>query len=398
MSVPSLLVQGAEVFGPEPLGRVDVLAVGDRVVAIGSGLSLPSWSEGQVQDGRGLCLVPGLVDLHVHFAGGGGEGGPRYRTPELALSALTRAGITAAVGVLGTDGTTRSVAELLAKARALADEGLHTWIYTGAYSTSTRTLTGSLRDDVILIDRVIGVGEIALSDFRGSHPSEDELARLAGEAHVGGLLGGKAGVLHLHVGDGPEGLKPLVRLVERADVPLAALLPTHLNRRRALLIQAAAWGRQGGAVDLTTGIAPSPDDADAVSAAAAADWLRRQGVPLHHITFSSDAGGSAPQFDADGRMVGMGVGRPDTLWRAVWELRATFGWPWPEALAPATANPARRLALNGVGRIGVGAFADWLLVDPDHGRIASVVAQGRVVVDGGEPVVWGTFERQRGRE
>lgn len=393
MTVSCVLVRGAQGYAPEPLGYVDVLAVGEWVVAIGRGLTPPPWAKAEVIEAGERILCPGLVDLHVHLAGGGGEGGPRFRTPELTLTDLTRHGITTAVGVLGTDGTTRSVAELLAKARALADEGITTWIYTGAYSAATRTITGSLRDDVLLVDRVVGVGEIAVSDFRGSHPSERELARLAGEARVGGLLGGKAGVLHVHVGDGPAGLGPLFSMLEIADVPSDSVLPTHLNRRRALLEEAVRWAARGGPLDLTTGITEE-DGPEAVSAAAAADWLRNQGVSLGQMTLSSDAGGSAPRFSPNGELEAVGVGSPASLWEVVWALRRQYRWPWEAALALATSNPAQRLRLPRVGRIAVGHQADWLLVDPESGRIEWVVARGRVVVRAGSPVVWGTFEKR----
>jgi hypothetical protein len=62
-----------------------------------------------------------------------------------------------------------------------------------------------VRGDIVHVDRVIGVGEVALSDHRSSQPTFDELAKLGAEAHVGGLMTGKAGVVHLHLGDGRAG-------------------------------------------------------------------------------------------------------------------------------------------------------------------------------------------------
>ncbi|CAF3946882.1 unnamed protein product [Rotaria sordida] len=52
-------------------------------------------------------IIPGLIDVHVHAIGGGGEQGPYSRTPESRLSELIRGGLTTIVGVLGTDGVTR---------------------------------------------------------------------------------------------------------------------------------------------------------------------------------------------------------------------------------------------------------------------------------------------------
>ena len=67
------------------------------------------------------------------------------------------------------------------------------------------TFTGSVRDDIVFLDPVIGVGELALSDHRSSQPTQDELLRIASDAHVAGMISGKAGILHLHLGDGERG-------------------------------------------------------------------------------------------------------------------------------------------------------------------------------------------------
>ena len=60
-----------------------------------------------VLDVPGCILTPGLVDLHVHIIGGGGEAGPSSCTPSSQLSDFLDAGITTVVGVLGTDCVTR---------------------------------------------------------------------------------------------------------------------------------------------------------------------------------------------------------------------------------------------------------------------------------------------------
>ncbi len=391
MKTSALLIRGGNLFSPDPVGQVDILVVNDRIAAIGGNLSLPPWAQGEVIEGKGFLVLPGLVDQHVHITGGGGEGGPQFRTPELALSHLTRYGLTTVVGVLGTDGTTRSVQELLAKARALAVEGLNTRIYTGAYQVPTRTITDSPRNDIILIDRVVGIGEIAISDHRGSHPSDRELAHLAGEARTGGLLSGKAGVLHLHVGSGARHLSPLMEVLEIADVPISTMVPTHLNRTRPLLHDAVRYGHKGGFLDLTTSISPDIHDSQAVDPVAAVRYLMEQGVPLAQISFSTDAGGSAPVFDARGHLLHMGIGTASSLFEAVQGLHDHLKFDWGEAVRPATETPARILKLDDVGRVVVGGRADMLLTD---GRtLHTVIAGGRVMVRDGTPQIFGTFEQ-----
>lgn len=379
----TVLVKHARLFAPAPPPEavVDILMVGDRVAAIGPELATPAFAADPIElDAEGRITIPGLIDQHVHITGGGGEGGPLYRTPEIPSADLARAGITTVVGVLGTDGVTRSVQGLLAKARSLWSEHLRAYVYTGAYQVPTRTVTDTPRSDLILIDLVVGVGEVAVSDQRGSHPSVRQLAELGGEARVGGLLGGKAGVLHVHVGDGPGGLEPLERLVASADVPLDTLVPTHLNRSQALVDQAICWGREGGWVDFTSGIRPDPHDRLAVSAHDAWQRVRAAGVPMSRVSFSSDAQGSAPLFDASGHLVGVGIGRAGSLLEEVMAL-VDGGVPWPEALAPATTVPAAVLHLGAVGCVRPGGPADVVVLDGK--RVWHLVSRGHVLVRDG---------------
>lgn len=394
MKMWATLIRNGEVYAPEYRGRVDVLTVGSRVAAVGPALQVPDWAEGSVIDAEGLMVFPGLVDQHVHFAGGGGEGGPQYRTPDLSLTDLTRWGLTTVIGLLGTDGTSRSVQALLAKARALIAEGLNAWIYTGAYQVPTRTITDTPRSDIILIDRILGVGEIAISDHRGSHPSDRELAQLAGEARTGGLLAGKAGVVHFHVGSGDRRLDPLFEVRRIADIPIQVLVPTHLNRRRELLADAVRWGLEGGYCDITSSIVPDAHDRQAVSPVEAVETLRAAGVPHHRISLSSDAGGSAPVFNASGELEHMGVGMPDSLFRSCRELHDHLGLSWTDAVLPATKTPAAILKLSDVGAIAPGGRGDALVTDGRH--IRDVVAGGRIMVKDGQPVVFGTFEKRLG--
>lgn len=53
------------------------------------------------------------------MTGGGGEGGPLTRAPELNFSELVEGGITSFVGVSGTDSETRPIEALMAKVRSL---------------------------------------------------------------------------------------------------------------------------------------------------------------------------------------------------------------------------------------------------------------------------------------
>ncbi len=243
-----LVIKNADVYAPAPSGRADILVAGGRIVRVEPNIQLPS-SYAENFDASALLAVPGFIDSHVHMTGGGGEGGYATRTPELLLSDAVRGGVTTVVGCLGTDGVTRSSENLLAKARGLEVEGISTFVYTGYYAVPVRTMTGSIERDLLLIDKVIGVGEVAISDHRSTQPTFDELARVAAEARRGGILSGKAGVVNVHVGDGRRGLALLRRIVAETEIPITQFVPTHINRNPHLFEEGITFAKEGGLVD-----------------------------------------------------------------------------------------------------------------------------------------------------
>lgn len=388
------IIKRAHVFQPKDAGIKDVLIGGRQILAIGDNLSIHgTLPEVSVIDADGLYLFPGLIDQHVHMAGGGGEGGFHYRTPEISLSHLTTSGVTTAIGVLGTDGVTRNTRELLAKANGLDFEGISTWIYCGAYQVPTRTITGMPRSDIVLIDKVLGVGEIAIADSRSSHPSSQEIAELASEARVGGLLSGKAGVVHFHVGDDDSRLDILHEVIQRTELPMSVFVPTHLNRNPDLLEAAIEWGKIGGFVDVTSGIRPDAHDHVSVKPAKAIRKLLDAGVKPGYITMSSDSNGSSPIFDDQGKLVAMGIGNIATLWEETVDAILREGVPVETAISIVTRHVARVLKLRYKGMIKPGYDADLLLCDSEY-KIQHVFCKGRQMVKDTQAIVFGTFENQ----
>ncbi|MDP2312596.1 MAG: beta-aspartyl-peptidase [Pseudomonadota bacterium] len=391
-----ILLRNAEVHSPEPLGRHDVLVGGGRILAMAPHLAAPPWDNApgwdiEVLDLDGAPLVPGLVDAHTHLTGGGGEGGARTKVPPVALTAFTRAGVTTAIGLLGTDGTTRSIAELLAAARGLDELGLTALCYTGGYEVPPVTLTGSVRGDLVHVDRIVAVGELALSDHRSSQPTYDELVRIAADAHVAGLMTGKAGLVHLHLGDGPRGLALVRRALNETELPARVFHPTHTNRNRRLWEEAKALGEAFAPRGLHVDVSAFESDGDAPSGGQAlAEWVGA-GLDPARLTLSSDGGGCLPTFDRDGALLHMDVGSSDTLLVAVREA-VVLGVPFNLALATCTANVARLFRLARKGRIAVGADADLVVLTPDL-HVRDVIAGGRWMVRGGVPEVRGPFER-----
>jgi beta-aspartyl-dipeptidase (metallo-type) len=383
------LLKKCRVFGPEDMGLSDLLIGGGRIVGLAPDIVPPQGIEVEVVDCEGLMLIPGLLDAHVHIAGAGGEGGPATRTPEMQLSHMIEAGVTTVIGCLGTDGFTRSFESVLMKVKSLRAQGVSAWMYAGAYQVPTPTLTGDVGRDLSLIDEVIGVGEIALSDHRSSHPSTDELKRLVAHARVGGMLGGKAGIVNIHMGDAKNPFAPLYSLVESSELSFRQLFPTHINRNHYIFEDAKHYGKLG-VVDITTSSYPYFPDEE-IKPSEAVRLLLEAGVPEEHITMTSDAFGSLPLFDAEGNLVRLEMGLLASLFHEMRDIVQREKLCLTTALRTVTSNPAKVLKLGNKGRIVVGADADICLIDSQL-NLRSVMALGQWMMRDGKLLRKGTYE------
>ena len=361
------LLRGARCFCPRSAGEKDIVIAGGRIYRMtqpGAVAATPLFE--RIIDCGGLYAFPGLVDQHVHFAGAGGEEGYGSRTRELEAKEILNAGVTTAVGLLGADGTARSMTVLYAKAKSLEAEGLTAYLYSGSYAVPPVTLTGTLMGDLLFTDSVIGAGEIAISDHRSSNPDVRVLTALATQAHLGGLLSGKAGVVHLHVGDGKGGLDVLRQILRESDLPAGMFVPTHLNRNPGLFRQASDYCGNGGRIDLTAG------EKTGIGIARAVSLLANEGAGLSRVTVSSDAGGSTP----DGGEATVGA-----LYSDFAEILRQSALPAEEAVRLFTENPAAVLKLSQrKGALREGGDADILLTD-DRYELKMVFAMGRLLVD-----------------
>ena len=385
------LLKGIEVYAPEYEGVKDILIANGIIENISDEINV-SGADVTVIECKGKIALPGLFDQHEHIIGGGGEAGPFSRTPEVMLSSLTKNGITTVVGVLGTDGTTRHVESLLTKARGLDSEGVSVYILTGSYEIPIKTITKDIRSDIILIDKVLGVGEVALSDHRSSQPTIEELKKIATQARLGGMLSGKAGVFQLHMGDGKAGLTPIFDIIETTEIPARHFIPTHINRQRKLFEQAIKLAKKGAFVDLTSGIVPHDDSSSSIKPSDAMVEYLEKGGPLDNLTMSSDGNGSMPSFDKNGNLIGLYAASPDSLFLEIKDAVLINKLPIEKAIRVITSNPAKA---NGLypkkGAVKIGSDADILITDKEL-NIDTVIAKGKVMVENGVVKVFGTFE------
>lgn len=371
------LFKNAQVYSPEFMGKKDVLVGGKTILSIQDKIEMPATIDLKLINCEGLWLLPGLIDSHVHITGGGGEGGPASRMSELTIDMMIEGGVTTVIGCLGTDGFTRTVESVLMKVKSIRAAGLSAWMYTGAYQVPPPTITGDVMKDIALFDEIIGLGEIAISDHRSSFPTVAELARITAQARVAGMIGGKAGIVNMHMGDAHDPFRPIHQVVEQSQLNYKQFIPTHCNRNPYIFEDAKEYGKKGY-VDITTSSYPYYPDEE-IKPSKALKMLLESGVPDNHITFTSDACGSLPAFDPQtGKLIRIEMGLPSSNLREVKEAVLDEGLPLEIALKVLTSNPADILKLQGKGYIREGFDSDILVLD-DSFNIKKLMANGKMM-------------------
>ena len=378
------VIHGGRVFAPRDLGVKDILIAGEQIAAIADTIDPPAdWNIHRV-DATDCRVTPGLIDLHVHLLGGAGIGGPSARVAEIPLSELIQAGVTTVLGLLGSDDISRTPEALLLKALGLIQEGISAYILSGSYNfPPVATITGSLRKDLSLLPQVIGVGEIAIADHRSAQASFEDFVHVVAEAHMGGLLGGKAGLVQVHLGEGHHGMDYLFRLASETDIPIDQVLPTHIERSPEVLRQSVAFAQAGGHLDITVTDRRLP-------LTRVLQTLLEAGVDLEQLTMSTDAGSPMSQYDQGGNFTGMGMALSAFLPRTLAEL-VQAGFAPSDVLSMMTRNPARRMHIEDrKGSLEVGKDADMVLFD-DAWQVERVFARGRLMVSGGRAMAKASY-------
>ena len=378
------LIKNADVYTPEHLGIRDILICGTQVVHIAPDIELPMGLDPDVFDAEGLKAVPGFIDQHVHVIGGGGQLGFASLVPAVTVSELVKVGTTTVVGLLGTDGFVKDLPALYAAVKAICQEGLSAYMLTSYYGLPERTLTGSVAEDLIYIDKVIGC-KLAMSDDRSSFPTTLEILRLINQVRLGGFTSGKGGVLHIHLGAEETGIAQLIDIVRQHPKFADYLSPTHLIRTRALFEQAIQFANLGGMVDFSTGGTrfdlPHRCVMEAIN----------RGVSIDRITFSSDGHGGVRRENPD---TGEVIYRPaplDLNYKEMTLLVKECDLPLSDALKLITANPARNMKLKHKGRIAPRMDADICLLD-DQLSLQHVMAMGRWAMVQQKTLMKGRYE------
>ena len=379
-----LLIKNTNLYSPQSLGKKDILISNGKIVAIDDEIMDHSVFS-KVWDAKGAITTPGFIDQHIHVIGAGGKHGFASMTPELHLGDLINCGTTTVVGLLGTDGSTRSIKTLFSKTQALNQEGITAYMYTGYYGLDKVYLMNSLQEDMIYVDSVIGC-KIAISDIRSSYPSALELLRLLRNVRVGGMLAGKKGILHLHLGALSSKMDLLFEIIENYEFPIEHISPTHVGRTKELFDQAITFAKMGGMIDITTGASKYTDPYKSVL------YALDNNVSIDNITFSSDGNAGLDKLDKNNNLVGFKSAPFDKNFEEVINLHKLGGVPLEDALKLITSNPAKNLGLKNKGEVKVNSDADLCFLNSDL-KLNTVIANGKFMMQDGELVVKGSFEK-----
>ncbi|WII70736.1 amidohydrolase family protein [Bdellovibrio sp. 22V] len=365
-------LENGHIFVEGAFKKANLLIARSKIERIGN-VSVQTLDELQVEvlDCSGCYIIPGLIDPHLHLTGGSGErGGFSSQSLGILVSECVEGGVTTLVGTIGVDTTTKTMPELIAKAKAFNDIGLNAFCYTGGYDCPPRTITDSVRNDIIYIPEVIGVGELAIADRRAPEPELRDLARAVVDAYVGGMLANKPGIAHIHVGPGQRRLQTIRDLMEQHEVIPAKIYMTHIGRSQALVEEAIDLAKKGCFIDFDL-------------------WERDfcywykiykdLGGPLSQVTVSSDAG----------------IGKPSELWEELRSGVLQHGLSLEELIPHFTSHPARALELSQKGRILVGCDADLAIFDVKELAMKHVISRGQIFVKDGKYITGEDFRISR---
>jgi len=378
------LIKNAAIYSPDYIGKKDILIAGEKIVAVEDNICTDKLVV-DVFDMKNRIITPGLIDQHVHIIGAGGKHGFASMTPEIMLSEFISCGTTTVVGLLGTDGSSRSLKTLYAKVKSLETEGLSAYMLTGYFGLDALTITSSIQDDMIFIDKVIGC-KVAMSDERSSYPEATDLLRILKQVRVGGLIAGKKGILHIHLGALSSKMDLLLKIVKEYEFPIEHISPTHVGRTKALFEQAIEFAKLGGLIDITSGGTKYTDPYQSVL------YALEQGVTIDKMTFSSDGNAGIGITDKEGKTIGFKKAPINLNLQQVVLLIKEGKIPAGDAFKLITSNPANNLGLKNKGSIKVGYDADLCVFDTDF-NLMDVFAKGRQMMKNTVVTVIGNFEK-----
>jgi beta-aspartyl-dipeptidase (metallo-type) len=333
----------------------DILIAGKKIVVIDENMDVGNLKVEKI-DGKGAIATPGLIDIHVHTAGGGGQTGFYSLAPEVIMCDMIQCGTTSVVGTLGTDGFVKQLPQLYAKTMSLRMNGMSAYMLTGFYGLPTPVLTDCIANDLIFIDPVVGC-KIAICDDRSSFPSCDDLMKIISQVRLGGFTSNKRGVMHVHLGALPEGMEQLLSIAKKYPTLIQYISPTHTIRTEHLFFQGIEFAKMGGMIDITTGASQYIPPYKGVLVAL------ENGVSINNMTFSSDGNGGVKKIDPVTGEETYTIAPINSNLDQLKKLIFDGGLDPNEAFKLLTVNAAKTMALKGKGLLQAGYDAEICLFD-----------------------------------
>ena len=358
-------------MSPQPLDAKEILLCGEKIIHIGDNLSV-SGLDVEIIDAKQKYVCPGFIDEHVHITGGGGQMGHASFIGEVSIEELAQTGTTTVVGLLGTDGFVKELSSLYSKCKALDAQGMTAYMLTSYYGIPQKTLTNSVAEDLIYIDKVIGC-KLALSDDRGPFPTEHEILRIVNQIRLGGFTSGKHGILHIHLGNLNTKIDLIHSIIKQYPSLISYFSPTHTARTKELFDECIKFAKMGGMIDISTGGTKFTEPHLAVGIALEA------GVPLSNMTFSSDGRGGVRREDPITKVVTYKPAPLDLNYNEMVKSVKNNILSLDQALTLITTNPAKNLSLPTKGSIAPGCDADLVLLNEDL-SISEVYARGKLMI------------------
>jgi len=386
----SLLVRGARSYPPGTGSRpVDVRIVDGVVDAVGSGLERGAFPE---LDAGGLTLIPGLVDVHVHFRDPGLE---RKEGWERGSAGALFGGVTSVVEVQNNPPLSTSLAALRdriehVRARSRVDFGCLANLLpdslgsleamaplTPAFKcflggstglggqTDRETLrelfAGAFRAGRMIVahcedENLLRAGKARFPDATAAEhhlvrSAEAEIESVRASIELVRETGAELHVFHVST----RGATELMRSAQAEGLPVSGSTAPHY-----ILLSCEDAPRLGNLLKVNPSI-KTVDDARAIVAALADGTIDAIGTDHapHPLEEKLRPYAHAPA----------GMPSVDLLWPLTWELVRRGQLDAVTALASVTSSAARSLHLPRKGGLQAGFDGDLVLFDPDETRL-----------------------------
>src|SRR5688572_6043178 len=110
--------------------------------------------------------------------------------------------------------------QLFACVQTFREAKISTYAYTSRYELPPRTLTSSLREDILYVDEIIGTGEMAIADHKAPEPAADDLTKVVIDSYVARFLSKKASMTQIHINKKKKQLQTIHNITKIHEIQI----------------------------------------------------------------------------------------------------------------------------------------------------------------------------------